>query len=181
MRSALLRHQTHLARQELLIVDELGFVPLSKTGAEMLFEVFSQRYERSSTLVTSNLPFAEWTEVLPFLLTLYSLFCYGADSKNRYSPEDALLPGSYPQGGTGTAGLRCLLCYESDNEVCDLQKGAPKHWFAAGERIFVQGCPTRFGALTGTTEAVSSAEWHIEVTADDGFAGKLFIDVHAPG
>ena len=47
-----------------LIVDELGFVPLSKTGAEMLFEVFSQRYERTSTLVTSNLPFAEWTEVL---------------------------------------------------------------------------------------------------------------------
>ena len=47
-----------------MIVDELGFVPLSKTGAEMLFEVFSQRYERTSTLVTSNLPFAEWTEVL---------------------------------------------------------------------------------------------------------------------
>ena len=45
-------------------MDELGFVPLSKTGAEMLFEVFSQRYERTSTLVTSNLPFAEWTEVL---------------------------------------------------------------------------------------------------------------------
>jgi len=51
----LLRFQKHLARQELLIVDELGFVPLSKTGAEMLFEVFSQRYERGSTLVTSNL------------------------------------------------------------------------------------------------------------------------------
>ena len=60
----LLRYQRILARQELLIVDELGFVPLSKTGAEMLFEVFSQRYERASTLVTSNLPFAEWTEVL---------------------------------------------------------------------------------------------------------------------
>ena len=60
----LLRYQKNLARQELLIVDELGFVPLSKTGAEMLFEVFSQRYERTSTLVTSNLPFAEWTEVL---------------------------------------------------------------------------------------------------------------------
>jgi DNA replication protein DnaC len=59
-----LRFQKHLLRQELLIVDELGFVPLSKTGAEMLFEVFSQRYERGSTLVTSNLPFAEWTEVL---------------------------------------------------------------------------------------------------------------------
>ena len=42
---------------------ELGFVPLSKTGAELLFEVFSQRYEGGSTLVTSNLPFDEWTEV----------------------------------------------------------------------------------------------------------------------
>ena len=60
----LLRFQKHLLRQELLIVDELGFVPLSKTGAEMLFEVFSQRYERGATLVTRNLPFAEWTEVL---------------------------------------------------------------------------------------------------------------------
>jgi DNA replication protein DnaC len=53
-----------LASYELLIVDELGFVPLSKTGAEVLFEIFSQRYERSSTLVTSNLPFQEWTEIL---------------------------------------------------------------------------------------------------------------------
>ena len=47
----------------LLIIDELGFVPLSPTGAELLFEVFSQRYERGSILVTTNLPFDEWTEV----------------------------------------------------------------------------------------------------------------------
>ena len=59
----LLRYQKLLSSYELLIVDELGFVPLSKTGAELLFEVFSHRYERSSTLVTSNLPFKEWTEV----------------------------------------------------------------------------------------------------------------------
>ena len=52
-----------LAKYSLLIIDELGFVPLSKTGAELLFEVFSQRYERGSILVTSNLPFDEWTEV----------------------------------------------------------------------------------------------------------------------
>jgi len=58
------RFQKHLLRQGLLIVDELGFVPLSKTGAEMLFEVFSQRYQRGSVLATSNLPLAEWTEVL---------------------------------------------------------------------------------------------------------------------
>jgi DNA replication protein DnaC len=60
----LLRFQKQMASYELLLVDELGFVPLSKSGAELLFEVFSQRYERGSTLVTSNLPFQEWTEVL---------------------------------------------------------------------------------------------------------------------
>ena len=38
-------------------------MPLSPTGAELLFEVFSQRYERGSILVTTNLPFDEWTEV----------------------------------------------------------------------------------------------------------------------
>ena len=59
----LLRFQKKLANLKLLIIDELGFVPLSKTGAELLFEVFSQRYERGSILVTSNLPFDEWTEV----------------------------------------------------------------------------------------------------------------------
>jgi DNA replication protein DnaC len=59
----LLRFQKQLAAYELLIVDELGYVPLSKTGAELLFETISQRYERSSTLVTSNLPFEEWTEI----------------------------------------------------------------------------------------------------------------------
>jgi DNA replication protein DnaC len=60
----LLRLQKQLAGYKLLIIDELGFVPLSKSGAELLFEVFSQRYERGSTLVTSNLPFDEWTESL---------------------------------------------------------------------------------------------------------------------
>ena len=51
------------SRLSLLLVDELGFVPLSRTGAELLFEVFSQRYERGSILVTTNLPFDKWTEV----------------------------------------------------------------------------------------------------------------------
>ena len=58
----LLRLQRQLAKVKLLIIDELGFVPLSKTGAELLFELISQRYERGSTLITSNLPFEEWTE-----------------------------------------------------------------------------------------------------------------------
>ena len=53
----LLNLQRQLARLNLLIIDELGFVPLSTTGAELLFEVFSQRYERGSILATTNLPF----------------------------------------------------------------------------------------------------------------------------
>jgi DNA replication protein DnaC len=57
------RLQKNLATHDLLIIDELGFVPLSKTGAELLFEVISQRYERGSIIITSNLPFDEWTEV----------------------------------------------------------------------------------------------------------------------
>ena len=59
----LLNLQRQLSRLNLLIIDELGFVPLSRIGAELLFEVFSQRYERGSILVTTNLPFDEWTEV----------------------------------------------------------------------------------------------------------------------
>jgi DNA replication protein DnaC len=58
----LVRFQKMLAGYELLIIDELGFVPLSKTGAELLFELVSQRYERGATIITSNLPFDEWTE-----------------------------------------------------------------------------------------------------------------------
>ena len=58
----LLRLQKNMANYKLLIIDELGFVPLSKTGAELLFELISQRYERGATLISSNLPFDEWTE-----------------------------------------------------------------------------------------------------------------------
>ena len=57
------RLQKQLAGYKVLVIDELGFVPLSKSGAELLFEVFSQRYELGSVIVTSNLPFDEWTEV----------------------------------------------------------------------------------------------------------------------
>ena len=59
----LLNLQRQLSRFSLFIVDELGFVPLSSTGADLLFEVFSQHYERGSILVTTNLPFDEWTQV----------------------------------------------------------------------------------------------------------------------
>jgi DNA replication protein DnaC len=53
----------HLQGQDLLLLDELGYVPFSKSGAELLFEVISRAYERTSLIVTSNLPFENWTEV----------------------------------------------------------------------------------------------------------------------
>ncbi len=52
-----------LDRLDLLIVDELGYLSLSRAGAELLFQVFADRYERRSLLVTSNLPFGEWGSV----------------------------------------------------------------------------------------------------------------------
>ena len=58
------RLKSQLSKVELLVLDELGYVPASKVGAELLFDVISTAYERSSVIVTTNLPFEEWKEVL---------------------------------------------------------------------------------------------------------------------
>ena len=60
----LLRTRGQLAKLDLLILDELGYVPASKAGAELLFDVIATAYERNSVIVTTNLPFENWTEVL---------------------------------------------------------------------------------------------------------------------
>ena len=52
-----------LDRADLLICDELGYLSFSRSGAELLFQVFADRYERRSLLVTSNLAFSEWGQV----------------------------------------------------------------------------------------------------------------------
>src|SRR5438270_13080056 len=54
---------TQLDRVDVLLVDELGYLSFSRAGAELLFQVFADRYERRSLLVTSNLPFGEWGQV----------------------------------------------------------------------------------------------------------------------
>ncbi|MGC2404015.1 MAG: hypothetical protein WA510_29745 [Acidobacteriaceae bacterium] len=128
----------------------------------------------------------------PFLLNLYALVCYAADSGNRYSPEDAYIPGSFAgEGGRygwasvvnsalqPTLGLRWLLCYEEwDNDVCHLQKAAPKHWFASGETISVSKCPTRFGLVSWSTQSFSNRQWKVTVDVATGFSGDLIIHIH---
>ena len=52
-----------LERADLLICDELGYLSFSRVGAELLFQVFADRYERQSLLITSNLPFGDWVQV----------------------------------------------------------------------------------------------------------------------
>jgi len=130
----------------------------------------------------------------PFLLTLYALVCYAADSGNRYAPEDAYIPGSYPGENSPygwsavinstlqpTLGLRWLLCYEeNDRDVCHLQKAAPNHWFNSGERIAVQRCPTRFGYISWSTEATRDDSWIVLLTCEDGFSGDIYVHIHAP-
>jgi DNA replication protein DnaC len=53
------------SRYKLLILDELGYLPLSKADSELLFQVISQRQERLPIIITTNLPFSEWTSIFP--------------------------------------------------------------------------------------------------------------------
>jgi DNA replication protein DnaC len=57
------REERHLQRLQLLVIDELGYVPFSKIGAQLLFEVVGRAYEQQSLMITTNLPFQQWTEV----------------------------------------------------------------------------------------------------------------------
>ena len=53
------------ARYDLIALDEVGYVPLAEVGAELLFQVIAERAEKAAVIVTTNLPFSEWTTVIP--------------------------------------------------------------------------------------------------------------------
>ena len=53
------------ARYDLIAIDEVGYVPLAEIGAELLFQVIAERAEQSAVILTTNLPFSEWTQVIP--------------------------------------------------------------------------------------------------------------------
>jgi DNA replication protein DnaC len=53
------------ARYELIAIDEVGYVPLAEIGAEFLFQVIAERAEKAAVIMTTNLPFSEWTQVIP--------------------------------------------------------------------------------------------------------------------
>ncbi|MCL5671645.1 MAG: hypothetical protein M1423_10185, partial [Acidobacteria bacterium] len=73
---------------------------------------------------------------------------------------------------------------EHDRAIVHLQKAAPKHWFAAGEKIHVENCPTRFGHITWTTESLpgpgKSVRWRCHLKFDKPFAAELIVHVHTP-
>jgi len=53
------------SRYDLIAIDEVGYVPLAEVGAEFLFQVVAERAEKAAVVLTTNLPFSEWTQVIP--------------------------------------------------------------------------------------------------------------------
>jgi DNA replication protein DnaC len=71
--TALRRRLRHYAAPRLLVIDEVGYLSYSNRHADLLFELISRRYEQKSTMITTNRPFAEWSEVFPNAACVASL------------------------------------------------------------------------------------------------------------
>jgi DNA replication protein DnaC len=71
--SALRRRLRHYASPDLLLIDEVGYLSYSNRHADLLFELISRRYENRSTVITTNRPFKEWSEVFPNAACVVSL------------------------------------------------------------------------------------------------------------
>jgi DNA replication protein DnaC len=71
--NALRRRLAHYSKAKLLIIDEVGYLSYSNRHADLLFEIINRRYEKHSTLITTNRPFSEWNEVFPNAACVVSL------------------------------------------------------------------------------------------------------------
>jgi len=71
--NALRRRLAHYAKPTLLVIDEVGYLSYSNRHADLLFEIINRRYEKNSTIVTTNRPFSEWNEVFPNAACVVSL------------------------------------------------------------------------------------------------------------
>lgn len=89
--NALRRRLHHYAKPKLLIIDEVGYLSYSNRHADLLFEIINRRYEKCSTLVTTNRPFGEWNEVFPNAACVVSLI----DRLVHHSEIIAIEGGSY--------------------------------------------------------------------------------------
>jgi len=89
--SALKRRLAQYARPHLLVIDEVGYLSYSNRHADLLFEIVSRRYEERSTLITTNRPFQEWSEVFPNAACVVSL----VDRLVHHSEIIAIEGGSY--------------------------------------------------------------------------------------
>jgi DNA replication protein DnaC len=63
------RQYRNLDRIDVLLIDELGYIPFEREATDLLFQLISQRYERRSIALTTNLPFEKWTQVFPDEMT----------------------------------------------------------------------------------------------------------------
>ncbi|HEV2488832.1 MAG TPA: hypothetical protein VGT03_03415 [Candidatus Acidoferrales bacterium] len=180
-------------------LDEGHFLHRTLAGEQLMGMNTDGHYPRTSNFMEHGTLASRirQKDYRPFLLALYGNLCYAMDSGSRYAPEDALLPGNYPGEGSPyawsavvnselqpTLALRWLLCYEEHDRAGELatvhlQKAAPMHWFADGQRIVVEECPTRFGKLSWRTES-SGGLWRIEITLPANFGADLMIYVHPP-
>lgn len=86
--------ERQLARTDLLILDELSYLSFNKYESDLMFKVLSDRSERSSTIVTTNLPFSKWTELFENTTMVSALenflFCYGKHNNNYYRKHQQL-------------------------------------------------------------------------------------------
>jgi DNA replication protein DnaC len=73
LHTAFRRRLRHYARPKLLVIDEVGYLSYSNRHADLMFELVSRRYQKTSALVTTNRPFAEWSEVFPNAACVVSL------------------------------------------------------------------------------------------------------------